>query len=92
MEASSMFGQVIQVLGSLLILIPFGLAQLGRMDSRSHPYQLLNLAGAATLAADAAATGQWGFLLLEGAWAVISLVGLIKSALAPLAKATGARS
>jgi len=81
-----MFGQVVQVLGSLLILIPFGLAQLGRVESQSRSYQLLNLAGSATLAADAVATRQWGFLLLEGAWAVMSLAGLIRFAAPPSAR------
>ena len=40
-----MAGQFIQVAGSLLILAPFGLAQLGRLDARSRTSLLLNLAG-----------------------------------------------
>jgi hypothetical protein len=49
------------------------------VDTTSRSYQVFNLIGSATLAADAAATGQWGFLLLEGAWAVMSLAGLMRS-------------
>jgi hypothetical protein len=41
---------------------------------------MLNLAGSAILAADAAAGAQWGFLLLEGAWALVSLLGLAVAA------------
>lgn len=74
-----MTGQLVQIFGSLLILVPFGLAQLGRLDSRSQLYLALNLAGSAILAADATIGSQWGFLLLEGAWAAVSLVGLIRS-------------
>jgi hypothetical protein len=73
-----MAGQLVQILGSLLILVPFGLAQLGRISARSRPYLILNLAGSAVLAADAATGSQWGFLLLEGAWAVVSLAGLVR--------------
>jgi len=73
-------GQLVQILGSLLILVPFGLAQLGRMSARSRPYLILNLAGSAVLAFDAAIGSQWGFLLLEGAWAVVSLTGLARLA------------
>jgi len=69
--------QLVQVFGSILILIPFALAQLGRVDSRSLSYLLLNLIGSAVLAVDAAMTLQWGFLLLEGTWAVVSLAGLL---------------
>ena len=29
-----MAGQLVQVVGSLLILVPFGLSQMGRLDSR----------------------------------------------------------
>jgi hypothetical protein len=41
---------------------------------------VLILAGSAILAADAAAGAQWGFLLLEGAWALVSLLGLAAAA------------
>lgn len=71
-----MAGQVAQIIGSLLILVPFGLSQLGKLSLRSRWYLALNLAGSATLAGDAAVSSQWGFLLLEGTWAIVSLAGL----------------
>lgn len=74
-----MAAQLVQVVGSLLILVPFGLSQMGRLDSRSRSYLLLNLAGSVTMAGDAAATAQWGFLLLEGAWAIMSAIGLMRA-------------
>jgi hypothetical protein len=74
-------GSWVQIAGSLLILVPFGLAQLGRLDARSRTSLLLNLAGSSTLAGDAAAGSQWGFLLLEGAWAMVSAIGLVHRAL-----------
>lgn len=73
-------GQMVQTAGSLLILVSFGLVQLQRMSTRSRAYLLLNLAGSAILAANAAAGAQWGFLLLEGAWALVSLLGLATAA------------
>jgi len=57
----------------------FTLSQMGRLDSRARSYLLLNLTGSLTLAGDAAVTSQWGFLLLEGAWAVVSAIGLIRA-------------
>jgi hypothetical protein len=73
-----MSGQLLQIAGSLLILIPFGLAQLGRLEARSRPSLLLNLAGSAILAGDAAYGSQWGFLILEGSWAIVSAAGLFR--------------
>ena len=64
--------QAIQVLGALLILAAFVLAQLGRLDDGSPLYLWLNLVGSAILAVLAALGSNWGFLLLEGAWAVVS--------------------
>ena len=71
-------GQVIQVAGSLLILVPFVLAQLGRTTTGSVPYLVPNLVGSAVLAVDAAVHQQLGFLLLETVWAVVSLVSLVR--------------
>lgn len=73
--------QLVQIIGSVLVLIPFALAQARRVDPSSLSYLLLNLAGSGLLAADAAVTRQWGFLLLEGVWAVVSLAALGRRAL-----------
>ncbi|MFE9423049.1 hypothetical protein ACFYNO_08805 [Kitasatospora sp. NPDC006697] len=69
--------QVVQVIGSILILVPFALAQWGRISAHSRGYLLLNLCGSAILAVLAGLTSQWGFLLLEGVWAVVSANSLL---------------
>jgi hypothetical protein len=68
--------QVVQVAGALAILAAFALAQFGVLDPRSWSYLWLNLVGSFVLAVDAWREEQWGFLLLEGAWALISGWGL----------------
>jgi hypothetical protein len=68
--------QVVGLVGAVLILIPFAASQLGRLRTTSLAYQVLNLAGAATLTAVAVLERQYGFILLEGVWAIMSLVGL----------------
>jgi hypothetical protein len=70
--------QVVQVLGSLLILVPFALQQLGRLRPQAVAYLLPNLVGSAVLAVDAAIGRQWGFLLLEGVWALVSAGSLVR--------------
>jgi hypothetical protein len=64
--------QVVQVLGSLLILAAFVASQRGRLDTRAPLYHALNLVGAAILAVLAARERQLGFLLLESCWAVVA--------------------
>jgi hypothetical protein len=68
--------QVVQLVGAFLILIAYALAQLGTLAPRGVPFLLLNLGGALILAASAWHEEQWGFLVLELAWAVVSAAGL----------------
>jgi hypothetical protein len=68
---------VLEIVGALTILIAFAAAQAGRLQQRTVTYQLLNFLGSGILAAIAAVQSSWGFLLLEGSWSVISLIGLL---------------
>ena len=70
--------QAIQLVGAILILVPFAAVQLKRMEVQSVPYQLMNLVGSATLTAMAVIERQYGFILLEGIWAIMSLIGLLR--------------
>ena len=71
--------QVIQLLGAILILVPFAAAQFGRMEVTSVPYLLLNLLGSAILSIDALTGEEWGFFLLETVWALVSAWGLFRA-------------
>lgn len=71
-------GSLVQIGGSLLILVPFVLTQLKRLTPESAAYLVVNLAGSVVLAVDAAAGRQWGFLLLEFVWAVVSAASLVR--------------
>lgn len=65
------------MIGAALILTAYVAAQLERLDPQSRFYLGLNLAGSIILAVLAASGSQWGFLLLECAWAIVSLWGLV---------------
>lgn len=68
--------QAFSIVAALLVLFPFAASQLGRLSNRTLAYQLMNLAGSAGLTAVAVIEHQYGFILLEGTWAVASAVGL----------------
>jgi hypothetical protein len=69
--------QLVQILGALLILAGFVAGQVGMLRVDSRPYLWLNLAGSLILTVDAWRGRQWGFVLLEAVWAVVSAWGLV---------------
>ena len=70
--------QLVQILGSLLVLTAFAAAQRGALSTESRAYLALNLVGSVVLAVLAAHEHQWGFLLLDAVWALVSAWGLIR--------------
>lgn len=70
--------QVIQIVGALLILAAFAAVQFDRMKPDSRLYLVLNLVGSLILAGLAVHEQLWGFLLLEGVWALVSAWGLVE--------------
>ena len=69
--------QAISVAGALLILVAYAGNQLGFIDRTWRAYSWLNLIGSVVLTVVAFRAQQWGFVLLEGVWAVISVPPLI---------------
>ena len=68
--------EIVEVVAALLVLGAFAGSQVGRMDQHKVPYLVLNLVGTGVLAWVAGADRSWGFLLLEGVWALISGLAL----------------
>jgi uncharacterized membrane protein len=71
--------QAISVVGSILILVAYAANQQGMLD-RAHPaYSWLNLIGSLILAVIAFRANLWGFVLLEGVWAAVSVPGVLRA-------------
>src|SRR4051794_19127452 len=71
--------QVISIVGSLLILVAYTANQAGRLETQRLAYSVLNLFGAGILAAVAVHEEQWGFLLLEGVWTLVSFAAIARA-------------
>ena len=70
--------QVVQLIGAVLILTAFVLAQQRRLATDSVVYLALNAIGAGLLAVVAVLDRDIGFTLLETTWAVVSTTGLVR--------------
>jgi len=69
---------VVQVVGALLVLVPFAAQQFGKLNAEASAYLWPNAVGSAALAVLAAITGQWGFLLLEAVWSAVAARSIIR--------------
>ena len=70
--------QAIQIVGALMILAGFAGQLRGKISATSYTYLWLNLVGSIILCVLALIEEQWGFVLLEGVWAVVSAWGLAR--------------
>jgi hypothetical protein len=72
----AVFYQVISFIGAVLILAAYMALQLNRLPAETITFQTLNLFGGIFLCITAVAMRQYGFILVEGLWAILSAVGL----------------
>lgn len=70
--------QVIAFLASVIVLGAYALLQTGKLSNEGRMFNFLNFIATGTLASIAWLEHQWGFLFLEGTWAVVSIYALIK--------------
>ena len=75
------FPDLLGVLGVLCILIAYAGATSGRLDARRAPALALNLAGALLILVSLYFDFNLSAVLMEGAWALVAIYGLIRLAL-----------
>jgi hypothetical protein len=74
----SLARQIVSFAGALLILVAYTGQQMNWMNARRPAYNMLNALGSAILAYIAFRPFQIGFVVLEVAWALISVYALIR--------------
>jgi hypothetical protein len=72
-------GDILGTIGVTLLLIAFALNLANRLAATSRTYLLLNVIGAGFACVSSLVISFWPFVVLEGVWAVSSLVALFKN-------------
>ena len=75
------FPDLLGVVGVLCILIAYAGATSGKLDARRAPALALNLAGALLILVSLYFDFNLSAVLMEGAWALVAIYGLIQLAL-----------
>jgi hypothetical protein len=73
-----MFNQLLSVVGAGLVLGAYVALQRRWLSSADRVYSAMNLVGAGLLTWVAIADRRAGFIVLEGAWALLSLPGTLR--------------
>ncbi|MDQ6807167.1 MAG: hypothetical protein M3065_19925 [Actinomycetota bacterium] len=68
---------IIEWAGAVGVLAAFALSQAGTWPTAGYRYQAVNLVSGVGLTVAGVASGQWGFVTLNGAWALIAAYGLL---------------
>lgn len=63
--------------GVVLILLAYSLLQMGRLQPRQLSYSMLNALGALLILVSLTVDFNLSAVLMEGAWLVISLIGIV---------------
>ena len=66
------------MVGALCILLAYAGLQTGRVKEQSLTYLHFNFAGGGLLFYASIVTGQIGFIILEGTWVVLTLLGYFR--------------
>jgi hypothetical protein len=73
-----LFDQIVSLLGAALILAGYVALQRAWLPRESRAYNALNFVGSALLTYVAVKDRRVGFIILEAAWALLSLPGMIR--------------
>ena len=75
-----MLYQSLSLIGAALILAGFALLQLEKVRREDVSFSLMNFVGSSLLTVVAIEDRRLGFIILEGAWALLSLIPLAQRA------------
>ena len=70
--------ELVQVAGSVLVLACFLLAQTDRVNPAGYRYLVTNMVGSGAMTVTAIIAHEWGFVFLEGVWALVSARGVLQ--------------
>lgn len=73
------YSDIVGIIGVGLILLAYFCSIFGWMSSKSRVFFLLNIAGAGLACYASWLINYWPFVILEGTWFLVSVIGLAKN-------------